>query len=159
MKKKTIIPILKFVPDVDAMTKKRKFLIIKFFLLASFVITLIGFGVLYWCFIDWMNPFNDAQFTIEKWANVRNDDRAPMALDLVTEHLTPGLSQSDVKALLGLPDNIITGEDPGGKVPLGDKTYKYKLGSWTYYKGFDDAFVYVHFDTNGFLIRSEINGY
>jgi hypothetical protein len=139
--------------------KKNKIWAIGGIVVPSFVCAVLFFGVIYWFFIPWMYPFDGARFTTEAWADSRNDERAPMVLDLVTNHLPTGLSQQEVEKLLGSPDKIITAPDSGGIRPLGVKTYVYKIGSWTHYKGFDDAFVYVHLDEDGKVIKAEINGY
>ena len=82
-----------------------------------------------------------------------------MAGDLVRNHLTAGLSRANVHALLGMPGDALSGtEREGMKNLVLAQTEKYYIGSWSLY-GYDDAFVYVHFDGDGNLIAAEIYGY
>jgi len=81
-----------------------------------------------------------------------------MARSAIRRHLTVGLAEPQVVALLGKPDEIRNVEDPGGHKLPGSQTYSYYLGSWSVY-GFDDAFLYVHLDAAGRILSAEVNGY
>ena len=104
------------------------------------------------------NPFNDRPFTATAWAKLDPQERAHMAEDLVRNHLTAGLSQANVHTLLGMPGDVSSRTESGGMKNLGAQTEKYYIGSWSLY-GYDDAFVYVHFDGDGKVIAAEIYGY
>lgn len=115
-------------------------------LLASFV-----------AFTRWVDPFDDRPFDRNRWAAVSNHDRAPMARDVASR--VRGLNQQEVLNLLGEPGNRLTSAtDAGGHRLRGAEVFSYYIGSWSMY-GMDDAFVYVHFDTDGVAIYSEITGY
>ncbi len=108
--------------------------------------------------MDWLDPFDDTSFTTAAWTTLTPNSRAPMARDLIRNHLPSGLSRAQTEALLGAPDDILSGVDSGGNRLRGTETYSYSIGSWSMH-GFDDAFVYVYLDSNGNVIGSEINGY
>jgi len=112
-----------------------------------------------WLLIDRLDPFNDAPFTAIDWMNCRTDEaRASMARDLVRNHLPKGMSEAEVVALLGEPGVLQGGTDTGGNRVLGTKTYFYYIGTWSL-QGFDDAFVYVHLDSDSKVISAEVTGY
>jgi hypothetical protein len=125
--------------------------------LVSMVVMLVSIAA--WLAIDWSDPFNDETFSVTKWAHrASSESGARMARDLIRNHLPSGLSRSKVTALLSPPDKVLTGEDAGGhRLPV-HETYAYHIGSWSAY-GFDDAFVYVHFDSSGTVLSAEITGY
>lgn len=69
------------------------------------------------------------------------------------------MTKSEVVFLLGNPEESLTGEtDGGGNRLIGHETYSYYIGSWFGY-GFDDAFLYVYFDSTGKMLSAEVNGY
>ena len=124
------------------------------------IVVFVATGVAAWSAMDWMDPFNDMSFSPAAWAQRSYEDRAPMARDLVRHHLPAGLAQIQVESLLGQPDDVLVGpEDSGANRLPGVETYEYGIGSWSLHQGFDDAFVYVHFDASGHVIGAEINGY
>jgi hypothetical protein len=102
------------------------------------------------------DPFDKRPFSSETWLATTREDRAPMARDLVKNHLPAGLSVSDVVAFLGPPDRIITGSSASIR-PGCSKALTYYLGCWSEY-GMDAAFVYVHIDNNDKVVLSEIIG-
>jgi hypothetical protein len=104
------------------------------------------------------DPFNDSVFTQTEWARTTDTDRAPMAGDLVRNHLPPGMTRTQVESLLGTPSRAESGADATKNDASGGTTYRYYIGSWSNY-GYDDAWVYVHFDESGKLTKSEIYGY
>ena len=123
-----------------ALTRFRKIAIVS----VSVIVVLVG--IVSWLAIDLLkDPFNYEVFIAEKWAQrATYEVRARMARDLVCNHLPHGLKRSQVTALLGPPDRVLTGHDNGGHRLPGHETYAYYIGSWSTY-GFDDAFVYVSF--------------
>ena len=136
------------------MSKKHIFV---FLLIAVACLALFSVGV--WFAMNKMDPFNDRSFVSTEWKT--NDDKikAAMARDLVHHHLPVGMSETQVTTLLGQPDAILQGAADNGGNPLqGGRTYSYYLGSWSMH-GYDDAFVYVHFDASEKVTGSEITGY
>jgi hypothetical protein len=61
------------------------------------------------------------------------------------------MTQAAVTALLGTPDEIKHNDSLG-------EIFSYYIGSWSMY-GFDDAFVYTHFDASQTVLKAEITGY
>lgn len=68
------------------------------------------------------------------------------------------MSQADMHVLLGTPDDVFSASDRDRERNVGEQTEKYRIGSWSEY-GYDDAFVYVHFDDHRNVISAEIYGY
>jgi len=81
-----------------------------------------------------------------------------MARDVTRHVIKPGASEKDVVALLGSPDTVSDRRGPGGAPLSGIHIYEYRLGSWTF-SGMDDAFLYVHLNTDDHVVRTEIYGY
>ena len=107
----------------------------------------------------WLDPFDDQPFTPAAWAQGGSSEgRGSMARDLVRYHLPDGMQESQVVALLGPPDAILTRQDAGGNALRGARTYSYHIGHWSL-RGLDDAFVYVHLNGSGRVVHVEINGY
>ncbi len=102
-----------------------------------------------------LDPFDDQRFTAARWHGSDPESRAPIARSVARRHLTPGLSSTQVLALVGQPDNVYGRGDDRTR---GDQTYSYYLGNWSLY-GFDDAFLYVHLDAQGKVITAEVTGY
>jgi len=121
---------------------------------------LVAFGiVLLWLFGRWFDPFDDKYFRSSDWNASSDQVRAGMCDDLISNHLQPGMTASEVVSLLGKPGKSLTGEtDGGGNRLIGHETFSYYIGSWFGY-GFDDAFLYVHFDSSGKVLTAEVNGY
>ena len=112
-----------------------------------------------WALYDWSNPFNDARFEPGGWTGAASDEaRAPMADDLVDNHLRKGMTRAEVVSLLGAP-MVLTGDcDSGGNALPGSETLSYSLGSWCEF-GYDDAYLYVHLDAAGRVMEAEVTGY
>ncbi|WP_148618760.1 hypothetical protein [Mariniblastus fucicola] len=105
----------------------------------------------------WVDPFDDRNFDSQQWATASSDNRAPMARDVVSR--VRGMDRDGVIELLGQPgDRLDSATDAGGHPLRGAEVFSYYIGSWSMH-GMDDAFVYVHFDTDGAVIHSEITGY
>jgi hypothetical protein len=102
------------------------------------------------------DPFDDELFSREAWAAAAAEQRAAMAEDLVTHHVSPGMSVKQTVALLGNPEDT-WGKGTGHRV-MGEKTFAYSIGSWSL-EGMDDAFVCIHFDESGRVIEAEIYGF
>lgn len=102
------------------------------------------------------NPFNDEPFSREAWAAASVEQRAAMAEDLVTNHVSPGMSVKQLVALLGDPED--TWDKRTVHRVLGEQTFAYYIGSWSL-EGMDDAFVRIHFDESGKVIEAEICGF
>jgi MYXO-CTERM domain-containing protein len=107
----------------------------------------------------WLDPFDDRGFVAGEWRNSDPLGRASMARDLVRRHVRAGMTAADVERLLGRgkEQQGIKGVDPYGNRMPGAATWAYYLGSWST-AGWDDAFLYVHFDKSGRVIRAEIQG-
>lgn len=109
-----------------------------------------------------LDPFDNCRFSAEKWrAATREydvDTRAKMARDLSERLIRPGSSESEVVALLGAPDHVEEGKDPGDMRSSGARFYKYDLGSFPWY-GFDDAYLYVDLDSQDRVVACKIDGY
>ena len=104
------------------------------------------------------NPFNNQSFSRKAWLKAQHRQRAPMAQDLVRNHIPRGMTGNGIVALLGQPDHIWKKTDGVGYRVKGNRTYAYWLGSWSM-QSYDDAFVYVHFDDAGRMQTSEVNGF
>jgi hypothetical protein len=102
------------------------------------------------------NPFNDEPFCEQGWAGATFEQRAAMAEDLVSNHVSPGMPSKQIVSLLGEPGEIwIKGT---GQRVKGYRTFAYYIGSWSL-QGMDDAFVCIHFDKSGSVIEAEIYGF
>jgi hypothetical protein len=102
------------------------------------------------------NPFNEEPFSKQGWATATAVERAAMAEDLVTNHVSPGMSVEQIVSLVGEPEDTWV----AGTVQrvLGEKTFAYYIGSWSLHD-MDDAFVCVHFNESDQVIEAEIYGY
>ncbi len=107
------------------------------------------------------DPFDSQTFDSTTWRNAHvSSDRAPMARDLIRNHLRPGVSAKVVEELLGAPERVpgVNGEVDGfGNRLQGVRTFCYYLGSWSN-AGLDTALLYVHFDGNDQVLSAEITG-
>ena len=111
--------------------------------------------------LDCIDPFSDQRFEPKRWAQAKAaKDRAPMARDLIRSHLRIGLSREQVVDLLGRPQQVWQKNGRVGYRVKGNSTYAYYIGSWSFSRrGYDDTFVYVHFDGAGKVREAEINGF
>ncbi len=98
-------------------------------ILVSGVLAVVSVGGAAWWALDWMDPFNDLAFTPEAWAERSWEDRAPMARDLIRNHLPSRLSRGEAEALLGPPDDVLTGPDSGDLQLLGSEALSYNIGT------------------------------
>lgn len=114
----------------------------------------------------YLDPFDDQPFNPVTWtvAEERETDRGPMARDAI-RHLPVGTPKNRVRELLG--DGEQAFRDPRNPmvdfhgVPLDHpETWVYWLGCWSGLGpyGFDSAYLYVHFSSDGQVVATEING-
>src|SRR5262245_7469510 len=116
---------------------------LKTLLVASTAIAIL-IGAAVW--LDkYLDPFIQRTFRAASWAKCDRQDRAWMARDLIRHHLSVGMSAVQVKALLGPPDGVLSPNYVPGSTVRAAETYSYSLGNWSW-EGFDDAFLYVHFN-------------
>jgi len=107
----------------------------------------------------WIDPFDDRRFVSTDWRSSPPNVRAQMSRDLLRNHFPTGTAKASVIAILGDPGEIYTRAMGAGSYRvIGHETYSYYIGSWSAY-GYDDAFVYIHFDSTGKTIDTEITGY
>jgi hypothetical protein len=125
----------------------------------SFVVACVGAALL----PRFLDPFDDASFNRSDWMSSTQEQRAKMARDVITKHVRRGVALEEIVALLGKPDethNIrVRGRrvDQYGNRLHGVTTYAYYLGSWSSY-GFDDAYLYIHFDGDDRVLSAEVTG-
>jgi hypothetical protein len=109
-----------------------------------------------------VDPFDDSRFSREAWQRASAaydlDSRAHMARDVTRRVIRPGMSETEVVDSLGRPETVTDRRAPGDAPVASGQIYRYHLGSWTFQR-MDDAFLYVHFDANGRVFRTEIYGY
>ena len=127
-----------------------------FFLVTLMGIALLAAGAL--ALRQALDPFNKNAFSVSAWATATPESRATMARDAL--HFVPaGITESQVIALLGKPDHVLLpSSDAGSSHVLGARAYTYELGNWSMH-GMDAAFLYVHLDGSGRVIKSDIYGY
>lgn len=124
--------------------------------------TLVAFCGLMSLFIaldNYLDPFDERPFDSAVWANANEQERGPMARDAM-RHLTSGLPADQVRELLGEPTILPSTGDRWGIRPRHAETWCYWIGCWSaiHWYGYDSASLYVHFDTNGKVASSEIDG-
>jgi hypothetical protein len=68
------------------------------------------------------------------------------------------MTQTEVVDVLGRPETVTDRRAPGDAPIASGQIYRYHLGSWMSQR-MDDAFLYVHLDASGRVLRSEIYGY
>ena len=111
----------------------------------------------------YLDPFDDLPFSPAVWAIANPNDRGPMARDAI-RHLPAGTPQIRVRDLLGEPEPVpgVAGSEVDG---FGHRlehteTWSYYLGCWSGIGpyGFDDAFLYVHFGSDGRVVAAEVTG-
>src|SRR4051794_41070756 len=76
------------------------------------------------------DPFDQIPFDPANWAQHYQQDRAPMARDLISNHLPNGMSSAEVATLLGPPGSVKPGI-LGGSTVRASSTYVYGIGSWS----------------------------
>jgi hypothetical protein len=105
-----------------------------------------------------LDPFDNRSFSPARWKTADETGRARMARS-ATQFIAIGTSSSQVVSWLGDSYSVDDGpEDDGGHKLPGKQTFKWGLGSWSTF-GYDDAFLYVHFDAAGRVVGSQVNGY
>ena len=83
-------------------------------------------------------------FTVEKWANADEDDRAHI-IDFFREgYDLVGESIDTVPPLLGAPDSVT------------DTAYYYNLGYHKYYLGVDPVYYLVEFDSQNIIFKEGV---
>ena len=103
------------------------------------------------------DPFDNRSFSSKRWKSGSEDLRARMGRSAV-DQAKPGMSEAQIEAAFGKPDEIDANEDAGGNKLPGMQTWEWRLGSWSTY-GYDDAFFYVSLDQSGKVIAAQVNGY
>lgn len=128
-------------------------------LFASVAVVLAAIGALTYAVVrNPFDPFDDRPFSPERWRNSDAESRAHMGRSAV-EYAKPGMSESEIEAAFGKPDEIdLDKEDAGGHKLTGVKTWEWGLGNWSVY-GYDDAFLYISFDSSGKVVSAQVNGY
>jgi hypothetical protein len=102
----------------------------------------------------YLDPFDDRPFDPAVWAAADSHDRGPMARDAI-RHLPFGTPAARVRELLRAPEPLpgVPGSpvDGFGHRLEHPEKWSYYLGSWSALGpyGIDDAFLYVHFGTDG----------
>ena len=121
----------------------------------------VGLAVALLKFNSYLDPFDDDLFDPVAWAaaDEHERDRGPMARDALNK-LPIGTPTARVRELLGEGEVIQAGGDRWGMRPLQHETWSYSLGCWSGLGpyGFDAAFLYVHFDSDGRVVATEITG-
>jgi hypothetical protein len=127
-----------------------------FGLAAAVVAVLLGIGITLRSYFD---PFDDQSFVQSTWAAATPEARASMARDVI-RRLHARMTSGQVQDLLGQPTPVA--RLPGNVDAYGNRlkfptTWSYYLGSWSGY-GLDDAFLYVHFESDKKVASAEITG-
>ena len=122
---------------------------------------LAALAVATYCFFgNPLDPFDNKRFSKESWQRASAaydlDSLARMSRDLINKHLQAGMSEAQIIELLGQPNDIQRGNKRDRS--KGVFSYRYYIGSWSLQR-MDDAFVYIHFDSNGRVVDREIYGY
>ena len=83
-----------------------------------------------------------------------------MSTDVVRRKLLAGLSELKVVDLLGTPESVMTQAGPCGRPLPHVRSLAYFLGHPSLHtgRGWDDAYLLVHFDQNGTCVATEITG-
>lgn len=97
---------------------------------------------------SYLDPFDDDPFIHSVWIHSIPSDRAGMARDVVTNFIRRGMTEEEVEAVLGTPDEAFSG------------TSTYWLGQLNAfaYSGWDDALLHVHFDAGRRVVNAEVTG-
>lgn len=102
------------------------------------------------------DPFDKRPFNSSTWAAAEREGRAPMARDLVRNHLPAGMSADEVIVLLGQPDWIVNRGSAANSSGCA-RVFQYHLGGWSEYS-MDSVFVEVHLDNNDRVVVAKIVG-
>ncbi|QDT48751.1 hypothetical protein Pan258_27960 [Symmachiella dynata] len=98
-------------------------------------------------------PFNKASFDKKLW-NAGGEQRQFMILDIQTQHLHPGMDQSDVLTLLGKPDHEALANEVTRPAANADIYFYYDIGLTP--EAFDTAQFVVVFDGTGTVIETSV---
>ena len=105
-----------------------------------------------------IDSFDNRHFSPEAWRKATDaydlDARARMCGDLMRHVIRVGDSEQRVMGLLGAPNRITDGEGSIDHLATGTHFDEYSIGNWTFL-GMDDAFLYVHFDHEGHVVKTE----
>jgi hypothetical protein len=119
-------------------------------------------GVTYLLVGNPLDPFDNKRFSAEAWRRATEaydlEARARMCRDLIKHFLQPGIPEKQVVRLIGPPDQVEDGHGSERDRLIGARFYRYYIGNWSF-QGMDDAFLYVHFDSQDRVIKVEIYGY
>jgi len=113
--------------------------------------------IMYWAIGNPFDPFDNSSFSPKRWRNTDPEGRAGMARSAV-DQILPGTPEAQVISMLGGTDDVRLGELGAGHSIHTDRTLAYYLGQHSAY-GFDDAFIFVHFDPSGRVRSAEVDGY
>lgn len=126
------------------------------------VLTCIALGGIALCALVYtrvgnpFDPFDDERFTPSAWSAADAQRRALMARDLIAHHLSTGMTQAHVIAVLGSCGGP-SQPWPGRPYPPGTKfCYVYNLEMPRSLFAGDDAMLQLYFDTSERLISAEI---
>ncbi|MDB5387124.1 MAG: hypothetical protein JWM11_2770, partial [Planctomycetaceae bacterium] len=118
-------------------------------------------GLLFLCVAigRYMDPFDNESFSQASWLTADPSTRAAMARDVI-RRLPSGMGAQQVQNLLGQQTSMSEEADVYGNRLRYRETWSYYLGSWSGVGpyGFDDAFLYVHFDSDKKVSLVEITG-
>ena len=129
---------------------------------AAFVLPVVG-----WLTYRLTDPFAAETFSPQAWAVADPDGRAGMTRSAM-RRLRRGTLEAEVVALLG-PGELLTTDElfgvPGQSLPMYGgpaprdtvRTRSYYLGNWGL-RYYDDTFLWVHFGSDGRVIRARIGG-
>jgi hypothetical protein len=101
------------------------------------------------------DPFDNKRFSPELWRAADEDSRARMCRDVMRRFIRPGMTEEEIIALLGPPNDVQEGEKRDRFI--GDYSFRYWIGSWSFQR-MDDAFLYVHFGSGRRVVAREIYG-
>lgn len=133
-------------------------------LLATFAVTIaVGLMAGAIAFEHNLDPFDDQSFSPAAWAAANSENRGMMARDAI-RHLPAGTPKDRVRQLLGEPRQVpglpASSVDAYGHRLEHFETWAYYLGSWSGLGPYalDSAFLNVHFDSDGRVVKAEITG-
>jgi hypothetical protein len=129
-------------------------------LLATTFVAGAGLAVAIVALDSYLDPFDDGPFTPEAWAVADDEERAAMARGAV-KHVSVGMPETEVVALLGKPDWIWNSRELTASAPArAVRTYSYGVAtsSLASLRRLDSVYVWVHVGGDGRVIVAEIGG-